>query len=198
MGDSSTAPVVIACAADGRYALPLAVMLRSLEIHLDPGRRVEAHVIDDGLTPADKTRVADSLRGRVSLHWVHAVASPFAGLPTWGRMPLTTYQRLTLGRWLPADVGKALWLDCDLLILGDIAVLWETEMAGRHVMAAQDPRIPCVSSRFGVGAHGELGLDPFAPYFNAGVMLVDVARWRADDLAGRAIRYLNAFNIEVR
>jgi lipopolysaccharide biosynthesis glycosyltransferase len=184
------APLVIACAADRRYAVPLAVMLRSLASHLSPERRVEVHAIDDGVTPDDKARVLASLNGRVTLHWVQPSRSAFAGLPTWGRLPVTTYQRLTLAEWLPAGTERAIWLDCDLLVLDDLAQLWDSDLGDRHALAVQDQRIPFVSSRFGVTAYRDLGLPAGAKYFNAGVLVIDVARWRRDNVAGRAIEYL--------
>ena len=64
-------------------------------------------------------------------------------------MPVTTYQKLMLGDWLPADVTRAIWLD---------------PMAGRGgeiALAAQDERVPTFGSQFGVAGHREFG--PSAP-----------------------------------
>jgi lipopolysaccharide biosynthesis glycosyltransferase len=191
------ASIVIACASDSRCALPLAVMLRSLAANLDPRCRVEAHAVDDGIDPADKAKVEASLTDRVTLRWVEPCRSELGALPTWGRMPTTTYQKLTMGEWLPADAEKAIWLDCDLLVLHDIASLWHTNFGDRQVFAVPDQRVPFVSSRFGVAAYRELGLAPEAKYFNAGVLLIDVARWRKDDVAGRAIHYLKTYRDKV-
>ena len=44
-------------------------------------------------------------------------------MPLWGRMSATTYQKLTLGEWLPVEIERALWLDCDMLVLAAIALL---------------------------------------------------------------------------
>lgn len=189
--------LVIACASDHRYALPLAVMLRSLLAHLAPGSQVEIYVVDDGISLADKAKVLASLTDCVTLHWVEPSRSALSGLPTWGRMPTTTYQKLTLGEWLPAHAEKVLWLDCDLLVLDDIMPLWETELGQRHVLAVPDQRVPLVSSRCGVTAYRELGLAAEAPYFNAGVLLIDLRRWRKDDVAGRAMDYLYTYRDRV-
>jgi lipopolysaccharide biosynthesis glycosyltransferase len=191
------APLVIACASDRRCALPLAVMLRSLAINLQPDCQVEVYAVDDGIPPADKAKVQASLTNRMKLHWVEPSRSTLAGLPTWGRMPMTTYQKLTLGEWLPAHVEKALWLDCDLLVLDDIAPLWRINLDGRHAFAVPDQRVPFVSSRFGVAPYHDLGIAPSAKYFNAGVLLIDVARWRSDDVAGQAIHYLQTYRDRV-
>src|SRR5262245_40056519 len=98
MSDETT--ISIACAADAAYALPLATMLKALAANLSPQYRVEAFVLDDGLSPEDKKKVAQSVSQRVLLHWRPSHSLP-TGLPVWGRMSKTTYQKLTLGSWLP-------------------------------------------------------------------------------------------------
>ena len=166
------ASLAIACASDRCYALPLAVMLRSLLANLRPDCSVEVYAVDDGIGLADKAKVMASLTDRATLHWVEPSGLALSGLPTWGRMPSTTYQKLTLGEWLPAHVEKVLWLDCDLLVLDDIMPLWDTDLEDWHVLAVPDQRVPLLSSRFGVAPYRELGLPAGARYFNAGVMLI--------------------------
>src|SRR4051812_34989617 len=87
--------IVVACAADARYALPLAVMLNSVGSHAAADVTIDAYVLDDGVGARDRRRVAASLPENVRLEWRQPVSS-LRGLPTWGRMPLTTYQKLTL------------------------------------------------------------------------------------------------------
>ncbi len=94
------------------------------------------------------------------------------------------------GEWLPARVQKAIWLDCDLLVLDDLARLWREPLAGNVALAVQDERVPFVSSLFGIAAYRRLGLAAGARYFNAGVIVVDVERWRAERIATRATAYL--------
>ena len=186
----------VACAANAGYALPLAVMLNSLGSHLGSEVSVEAHIVDDGLTPDDRERVAASLDTRFRLEWKQPAILP-EGLPTWGRMAVTTYQKLMVGEWLPSSLNYALWLDCDLLIVTDITRLWRSALTTNLVLAAQDQRVPLVSSKFGVAAHRELGISSRAKYFNAGVMMIDLDRWRRQEVSRRALQYLERFGKSV-
>jgi lipopolysaccharide biosynthesis glycosyltransferase len=183
-------PLIIACAADRQYALPLAVMLRSTATNLAAQRAMKVYVVDGGLGAEAKTRIVASLPERVELQWIRPERTDFVDLPLWGRMTISTYDKLMLGRWLPTSVERAIWLDCDLMVLADLTRLWETGTGQHRVLAAQDVLVRTLGARFGVACHEELGIDPAAEYFNAGVMLVDVARWRKEDIAGRAIAYL--------
>jgi len=187
---SESIPIVVACAADGPYAMPLAVMLRSAIANLDPRYRLEVYAVDDGIDQEDKQRIARAVADRAAIHWVPARPPAVAALFTWGRMPATTYQKLTVGEWLPPTVHKAIWLDCDLLVLDDLARLWHEPVTGNVVLAVQDERVPFVSSWFGIAAYRDEGLSRDTKYFNAGVIVIDLQRWRGECVTARAAAYL--------
>lgn len=192
--------IVIAAAADDSYALPLAVMLTSTLTQLHADTDAELHIVDDGISMENRERVAASLPPgrRAVLHWVKKTdRAEFRDLPQWGRITSTTYHKLTLGEWLPRDIGKVLWLDCDALVLGDLTPLWETDLHGHVVRATPDVVVPKVSSRFGVAAWRELGLSAEAAYFNAGVLLIDLALWRQQSVGPRAHDYLRSHGSRV-
>jgi lipopolysaccharide biosynthesis glycosyltransferase len=184
-------PIVIACAADDRYVQPLTVMLQSLLTNLSSDRTIAVYIIDGGIEPAHKQALAKSChRPRAAVHWLSAEGSSFSGLPLWGRMPVAPYYKLLVPRLVPASVHKVIWLDSDLVVVGDLAKLWDTDPTGHHVLAVQDWAVPFVSSRFGVADYEQLGLASNAKYFNSGVMVVDLDLWRRDDVSGRVVAYL--------
>jgi lipopolysaccharide biosynthesis glycosyltransferase len=190
-------PVVVACAANASYAMPLAVMLRSAVTHLDCERRLVAYVVDDGIASDDKQRVVQSLPDRASVNWVEPRRQDFDSLPLWGRMPITTYDKLMVAEFLPGNVHRAIWLDCDMLVLADLAAVWDRPFSGATTMAVQDSLVPVVSSRFGVGGYDELRMDPDTPYFNAGMMVIDVDAWRTDGISRLALEYLKKYQKRV-
>lgn len=110
---------------------------------------------------------------------------------------MTTYSRLALSRLLPADVKKVVWLDADVLVTGDLERLWSIELGDRHLLAVQDPCVPFVSSRYGIRRWRDLGLAEQAKYFNAGVMLIDLDRWRRDEIGEHAGDYVRERGAEV-
>lgn len=187
----------MACAANAAYALPMAVMLRSAAENLSPGRELVAWIVDDGLGDELRQRIAESLPGNASVKWLLPNRSDFEGVPLVGGMPITTYDKVMIAELLPEDVRKVIWLDCDMLVLADLAELWEQPTSGAHVLAVTDALVRTLSSRFGVGRFAELGLDGSKPYFNAGVLVVDPAKWRASGVAAEAIRYLKRYRKSV-
>ena len=195
---TGSTPITVALAADARYELPLTVTLCSALANLERERELVAYIIDDGLPPEARGRVAASTAdGRCTLKWLPAPRQALNRLPRWGNMPATTYSRLLLADLLPASVGNVLWLDCDLLILVDLTDLWKTPLRVACAGAVPDPFIPFLGSRFGLRGLDELGLPQNAAYFNAGVLLIDLERWRNTDVGGQALEFLRRYGERV-
>src|SRR4051812_45190822 len=111
--------LVVASAADAGYAIPLAAMLRSALTGLRPGGTMSVHVVDMGLSKADRERLTRICAGDgTALAWHDPGASGLDPLPLTSRMTMATYARLALSRLLPAVVQKVVWLDCDVLVTG--------------------------------------------------------------------------------
>ncbi|MFZ9854351.1 MAG: glycosyltransferase family 8 protein [Limisphaerales bacterium] len=194
---SRTERIVIAAASDEAYALPLTVMLRSAAEKLSPIQELEAYVVSDGLSSATRSRVEASLPRTARLHWRTRPKDEFEGLPRWGRIALGTYHKMTLGSWLPAEVTKVIWLDCDTLILDDVSALWNEPLRGKTALACTDHLVPRLGAAFGVAGWREIGLPAESPYFNAGVLAIDVERWRRKDVERRSFEYLRRFATRV-
>jgi lipopolysaccharide biosynthesis glycosyltransferase len=191
-------PVVITCATDAQYVTPLAVMLRSVLTNLSRDRTAAIYIMDGGVDPESRQKLGQSLpSGQATIEWMPVNAEAYSGAPLWGRMPVSTYYKLAVADNLPIDVHKAIWLDCDLIVTSDLARLWDVDLDGDHIRAAQDSIVPLVSSPFGIAAHDSLGIPATAKYFNAGVMVIDLDRWRADKVSQRVLDYLRRFGDSV-
>jgi lipopolysaccharide biosynthesis glycosyltransferase len=199
MTAATPGPIVVAAVVDESYAMPLAVTLSSAVTNLQRGRSLDIWLVDAGISDQSRARLRGSMpEERASIHWLAPAAARIGELPLWGRMSINTYERLLVGEHLPKSVQRAIWLDSDLVVLADLGRLWELETSGHHLLAAQDAVVPYVSSPLGIRPYREIGLDADDEYFNAGVMLVDLERWREDEIGRRAIDYLHAYGPHVR
>jgi len=75
-----------------------------------------------------------------------------------------------------------LYLDCDLVVSGDLEGLWQTDLQGSYLAAVPEPYL--VTSHWGFG--------PEDTYFNSGVLLIDVARWREENLLPALLQFAEA------
>ena len=199
-------PVVV-LAADDSFAMPLAVTVRSALDNLASDRKLHLYIMDGGIKNATKERLLRSWpAGRYSIEWLTVNATALAGLPTSGHINLVSYYRILIARVLPANLQRVIYLDADLIVRTDLARLWDHDLTGRWCLAAQDCSAPYMDSANALknfqecGSHlgsvqpvpnfRDLGLKPDAAYFNAGVLLIDLAAWRTADLSNQSLECL--------
>ena len=86
--------------------------------------------------------------------------------------------RLLLDKLLPEKISKILYLDGDTIVRGSLKELWNLDMKGSVIGASIEPTID-------KNRKNSLGLSGL-PYYNAGVLLVDLKRWR-NEMTGKRI-----------
>jgi lipopolysaccharide biosynthesis glycosyltransferase len=189
----------VACAVDDRFAMPLAVTLRSALESLSVPHRLEVYVLDGGIRAPNRERLARTLDSpRATLRFLTPPADALRGIPRSGRFTPAAFYRLLAARLLPATASRAIYLDADLLVVADLARLWAEPMRGLPLLAVRDAGAPTVSSPRGLLNHRELGLAPDLPYFNSGVLSLDLARWREEEICEQLLRYLASHADTVR
>lgn len=207
-------PVVV-LAVDEQFAMPLAATIGSALESLSRQPQLRIYVLDGGLTDATKERLLRSWpEGHYQIEWVDVDPSILACLPVSGHASQANYYRILMPWLLPADVTRAIYLDADLIVRRDLAELWACDLGDRLCLAVQDCAAPYMDARVAlsnyercrqhlgaatpVANYRELGLNPFAEYFNSGVLLVNVAAWREIDLPRRLLSCLEANREHVR
>ena len=108
------------------------------------------------------------------------------GLRCLPRIGPATYYKLFIGELLPNDVSKALYLDSDIVVRGEVGELWRHDLGKCVVGATPDQYLD--GSR-GSKIKQRLGLSREALYFNAGVLLINVQRWREAAVGPEALRF---------
>jgi lipopolysaccharide biosynthesis glycosyltransferase len=110
------------------------------------------------------------------------------GLPYDKRLTNVVYARLLLDRLLPASIERLIYLDCDMMVRAPIETLWATDLEGKTVGAVPDPWGPLFSIGKDMRENGDL-YDPADTYFNAGLLLIDMKRWREANLLERIVAF---------
>lgn len=174
----------IVTGADEGFAPGLLVAVASALASLLPERPATVHILDGGLTSTTIRRL-EKLAGRIhkgSRLVFHAVQEEkFAGFKAGIRNSRMYYARLGIGSLVSAD--KAIYLDADVVVLGGLARLWELGMDGKMILAAADRKIRHLRE----DCPWPLS-DPEAPYFNTGVMLMDLRSWREEGAESHAMK----------
>jgi lipopolysaccharide biosynthesis glycosyltransferase len=174
-------------ATDEPYAMSLATALRSMAEANRSGRPVDVHILSQGLSPHTRMKISESLpTGSASITWLDIDLTPFRAFSTSAYITQMTYARLLIPHALPAGVSRVLYLDTDILVLGDLMPLLETDLQGAVVGAVLDgldrqikDRKPAVEK-----------VPRVKNYFNAGILLIDLDKWREEGISRKALKYL--------
>lgn len=185
--DSAGDSVVrIATATDEAYLPYVAAMARSLSARRHPDTELELTIMYAGVSAADRARVETVTEG-ISVRWVSMDAGNYR---RWGVEPDPFvldphYWRCLLARIYPETVERAVYIDSDTIILKDLKPLWSWPLDGNPIAAAGD-LVKVIKDA--ISHWQEIGIDGDAPYFNSGVLVIDLARWRSENIGERVMR----------
>ena len=198
--------IVVVCAADDRYSMPLAVVARSALDNLSLDFQMCLFVIDGGITAANKARILSSLD--VSRCKVEFIQRPNAQLALLRNAfevlkskasaetkhilstSAAAYYRLFIPELLPKQINRAIYLDCDLVVKGNLEQLWKVDFQSNYVLAVQDiwsPQISCPGTEI---PYQKLDIPANTKYFNSGVLVINLEKWRNEAIASKAIEHL--------
>lgn len=166
-------------AVDDSYCPFLAVAIQSL---LDNSSRENIYLIkilNTDISDENKRIIARYERENVDIEFVdlnYYIKKVKDKLYTRDYYSKTTYFRLFIPNLYP-QYDKALYLDSDIVILSDIADLYNLDMGDNLVAAAPDDVIQ-FNGVFRTYAEKVVGVADYRRYFNAGVLLMNLHQLR--------------------
>lgn len=158
---------------DSNYVYPICVMFRSL-VKSTPDERFDIYVAFSSLTEEDFVLMGKALAGSdFEIHRIKVSDEIFADAPVLDRLSKETYYRLLIGDILPNDVHKILYIDPDTAINKDLSEFYNTDISD-YVLAAA----PHLTGIIEKGNLLRLGMKRTSRYINAGVLLINLDKWR--------------------
>jgi len=143
--------------------------------------------IEHGMTDATKSKIEQMVK-------TYGRTINFISMPNWNdELSLSLkscksgwlgfgYNRLFVEDLLPEGVDRVLYLDSDTIIEGDLSDLWNVEFNDCYLAGVDD----CLSNSY--KRIVEVGNDSI--YCNAGVLMINLKKWRNDKLKEKFIDYI--------
>ena len=181
-------------AASDNNAFPgLMVLLASATINHVKGRPLFVYLIDCGLSDGNKKLLSDSLvalnpLARCEFRKPDACKLTGLRVETAG---LFTYARLVSAELFP-EIKRAIYLDTDVVVNRDLSELFDLDLCGFPIGAVQDRFTPVASHPLSILDWQNRGMSADEPFFNAGVLLIDYAKWREEKIGERALEFARA------
>lgn len=175
-------PVVFA--ANNGFVGPLSVAIKSLLLHASPERFYDIVVLESDITAQNKSMLSGMVAQypNAQLRYFNAV-SKLEGytLTAHAHISVETFYRFLIQSVMP-DYDKVLYLDGDIVIQGDVAELYDTDVRGKMLGAVLDVDFASQINGFAPGmmkyAVKTLKLEDPYRYFQAGVLLLNLTEMR--------------------
>lgn len=175
-------------ATNNNFCQYAAVAIASL---LDNNRHhnIVIHLFCIDVVEENITKISSVVKSYDKIIKVYSInKDTFKEFPNPGTYSLATYLRLITASLIP-NIDKALYLDCDLVVNGDIQDLWNINIEEFGAAGVPD----AILSHNIIKDY--IGYDFIKEgYFNAGILLLNLKYWRDNDIQNKFFHFLYNHN----
>lgn len=185
---------------DDNYLPFLAVALHSIIENASKNYNYIIKILHNGVSEENVKKISKYNSDNVEIEFVD-INSSLKALKdelhiTSEQYTLTTYYRLFIPNLYP-QYDKAIYLDCDVVVRGDISKFYNINIGDRLVGAVTDEFVMSSTNLHEYMLHG-LGLDSVSDYFNAGVLLMNLDQFRKQNFFGKFNDLLSKYKFPVQ
>jgi lipopolysaccharide biosynthesis glycosyltransferase len=178
--------VHLALAFDENYITPFYVLLTSLFAN-NKSSNIVVHVIVSGIGGGDKNSIIAYVQRNGAEIYFYDIDLDYVSeliVPEKDENPLTgaMYYRLFFPFLVSPEIIRLLYIDVDTLVVGNLSELINLDLDGKPVGAVTDTDMPVRS---------DLGIYSAEDYFNSGVLLIDIGRWKEQKISEKALKIIS-------
>lgn len=182
--------------SDDHYMILVGALIKSVEKNLSSQSRLDLWIIEDNVADMSKEMMESSIdKDITTLHWkpLKDIIPPNLTLPAdLSSYPLNIYMRLFIPFFIPEGVDKVIYLDADMIVKTDLTKLWDTDITNYTIAAVMDPRLKTFDNSWGgIRNYKKLGFSGSTPYFNTGLLLINIPRWKKNKTTEQIIEVIN-------
>ena len=187
-------PYNILCATDDNYVLYCGIMLTSL-FENNQEDDIDVYLLTEGISK-ENNETLQMLANKYGKNIIPIlVDNEILGkcpIRIGDHVSIATYYRLLAPYLLPKNIEKILYIDCDIIINGNLSSLYEINIEDH-------PAAMCKDEAFFIDEKYErLDYSKEYSYKNAGVALLNIQYWRENDLADKCLEYISKYPERVK
>lgn len=188
-------PIFYAC--DDNFVKYTIVSLRSMIDNASKDYDYKIYVLHTKITDKMKEHLYDLENENFKISFndvtehLHSIADK---LPIRDYYSKTTYYRLFIAEMFP-EYDKAIYIDSDTIVQGDISELYNTDIKDAYVGACHEQAMVQVDE-YGTYVEKVIGISRYN-FFNAGMLLINCDQFRMHFILDKFIQYLHLYNFVV-
>ncbi|MBQ4542439.1 MAG: glycosyltransferase family 8 protein [Clostridia bacterium] len=182
---------------DNNYIPFLDVTIRSLIANASRDYKYHIVVLNTGLDEERTSKIKELEDENFQIDFAdisYAVKDIEYKLPNEQHFGLATWYRLFIQSLFP-QYEKIIYIDCDLIVEGDISELYNTDLEDNYVAGVVEHWI-LHSPIFSYYTKEAVGIDS-KYYINAGVAVMDLNKFRENQIEQKFVDLINTYNFDV-
>ena len=191
----NTIPIFYAC--DDNFVKYTIVSLQSMIRNASTDHRYHVYVLHTNIAPETQNQLFQLKNDNFDISFENVTAyldSISHRLPIRDYYSKTTYFRLFIADMFP-QYDKAIYIDSDTVVQGDISRMYLTDIGDAYVGACHEQAMVQVDE-YGTYAEKVVGIDRNF-FFNAGVLLINCRQFRTHNVLEQFTRLLGEYNFVV-
>lgn len=188
-------PVFYAC--DDAFVKYTVVSLHSMMANASPDFQYHIHILHTEISPKVQRSMLHMETENVKIFFEDVssyLETLSARLPIRDYYSKTTYFRLFIAEMFP-EYGKAIYIDSDTVVEGDISRMYLTDIGDAYVGACHE-QVMIQIDEYGTYVEKVLGISRHT-FFNAGVLLINCRQFREVRILDRFAKLLSTYNFVV-
>lgn len=190
-------PISIFYACDDAFVKYTIVSIRSMIDNANPSKKYHIHILHNGIKEDMWQKVLDLQTESFTITFDDVsdyLQSIQEKLPIRDYYSKTTYYRLFIAEMYP-ELDKAIYIDSDTVVQGDISELYAHDL-GNCLVGACHELVMVQVDEYGTYVEKCVGVDRNA-FFNAGILLINCEQFRACKVLEQFIELLFVYNFVV-
>lgn len=174
-------------ASDDNYSWLMGISMISLFENNKESKEINVYLFGDGIARENEEKlmsIAQKYHRGFQIIDVNELKLPEKLYTT--QYPKSAYSRLFAYDLLPKDIEKVLYLDCDIIVVGNLEDLYNRDVNNYAFMAVQD----FLSN----GYKKKIGIKKTDTYINTGVMLLNLKKFRELPLTERIEAFVGKYS----
>lgn len=195
MNQKNRIPIFFSC--DNNFVKYTVVSLKSIMSNASREHNYKVHILHNDIAEELQNKI--KAMGDENFEICFDDVMPYlesvsASLPIRDYYSKTTYYRMFIAEMFP-EYDKAIYIDSDTVVLGDISELYHKEPGDNYVGAAREQAMVQVDV-YGTYVEKVLGIDR-NNYFNAGLLLINCDAFRKNKILEKFLELLDVYNFVV-
>ena len=183
----------VALASDDGFAMQMGICIMSiLETNHDYFERINIHILNNGISNENIEKLISLKNGYKKVNYffydvdfIKSVIPRSSRFNSAYHLGFSTYSRLFISKLVDNELSRILYLDSDVMVNDNIFEFYNRDFKNKYCMGVVDISPYYVQKKW--------DMDDNTLFVNAGVLLINLDKWREENIDDKFIKTLEEF-----